>query len=120
MIYALLFWSVLAFGVAFGLGHSKISLLWRTQLDWWAERRGAEPPRTATAWSFSAQMILSLLECPACLGFWEGLIAYHFFAQAWLVPTDLPAWTRSLSFAFFTAGSNLILAKITHMGSNDD
>lgn len=93
----LLSWSVLAFGLAFIVGHSKISVPFR----WWlADRRGA-----VSDW------FLMLVECPPCVGFWAGIVG----GVLWRAPF-LPSFGgRTLSpllLALFTCGSNLLLAKL--------
>lgn len=48
--------------------------------------------------------IVTLMECPACLGFWIGL-----FAGIIYYPTAFEA----MAGAFYTAGSNFLLARLT-------
>lgn len=111
MIYALVFWSFVAFGVAYVVGHSKISLAWRNPLM--VARIGAKSPGSRAL----AGVVLTLIECPACLGFWEGLVGYH-LGQRWLVPPDLVL--PAASFAFFTLVTNLILARVTGLLEEDN
>lgn len=81
----LLFYSIACFGLAYILGFSTITFQVR---KWLAARRGA--PR----------LILALIECPACLGFWTGLfLGLH--------------WHDPITWALFTCGSNFILARLT-------
>lgn len=80
----LIVYVVAAFGLAYIVGHSKISLPVR---EWIA--------RTKLAW------FLELIECPACLGFWIGLVASFFLGTNWFV------------WALFTSGSNFLLGKFS-------
>lgn len=104
-----------AFGLAYIVGHSKISLPARSALataaanwpiDIDEERRPAIRNRIA-------QWILDLSECVACFGFWIGLAAG--FGN--LGP---PEPTNPLALALLTTASNLILGRITGLlGDNN-
>lgn len=83
------------FGLAYILGHS-IATKWIR--EW--------------GWGFRILRIpISLVECPACFGFWIGLIA----GAIGIVPFGLhgPPWVVAVTWGLFTSGSNLILAKLT-------
>lgn len=82
-----------AFGFAFIVGHSKISLAFR---EWLAARGGL--------FLWFAQ----LLECPACLGFWIGLVAV--LTSTVTVPFG-PRWFAAMVLACATSGSNLLASK---------
>ena len=59
-----------------------------------------------------ALFLLALIECPACLGFWIGLIV----ALKWpLYAASLIASDSVLLFAIFTSGTSLILGKLTRV-----
>lgn len=97
MTTTLLLYFLAAFGFAFIVGHSKISLAFRE----WLAARGA-----------LGEWLASLLECPACLGFWIGIAAV--FTGVIHVPLDVPfgpKWFAALLFACATSGSNLLASK---------
>lgn len=89
----LLIYLLAAFGVAFVVGYSEVSLPIR-------ERLAARP--RAGIWA------AKLMECPACLGFhigWAYAVGFR--------PEFLPSgWGAVALLAFATAGSNLILGRI--------
>lgn len=80
-----------AFGFAAIAGHSKITLPFREGMERLGRRFA--PARWA----------LDLIECPMCLGFWEGLF----------VGSALFGWTsRAVVMALATSASNLLLARL--------
>lgn len=86
----LIFYTIAAFGLAYILGHSSISLAPRT---WLASK---------SAW------LTELLECPACLGFWIGLF--------WALPYwGLADWRHFLAYPVYTAGANFLLGRLTRL-----
>ncbi len=101
MAVALLFYSVSAFAISYIVGHSTLSKLWR-------ERIWGDDPETAR--NVVAVAIVLLLECPACFGFWTGVVAALVGTTPFVVEhLDVVAW------GLFTSGSNLILAKVTKL-----
>lgn len=94
-----LFFSLASFGFAYIVGHSAISLPFRMRID---PNRG----NTVRPWHRTRTWFLTLLECPACLGFWQGLL-YGALAR--------PAWNPYPWYvlALITCATNLYLAKIT-------
>jgi predicted ABC-type sugar transport system permease subunit len=82
----LAFYTVATFGLAYIVGFSKISFPTR---EWMANWKVLEWP-------------LALLECPACLGFWAGLV-YG------LAITEPPL--SALGRGLYTCGANFLLAK---------
>lgn len=88
-----------AFGLAYIVGHSAISLPIRN----WIAPYGAKmisPLRT---------FVVALAECPACIGFWIGGFVWTF---------DLAALSNvvtfsALEFALMTSGSNFVLGRLT-------
>lgn len=90
-------YSVAAFGLAFIVGHSKVSLAPRK----WMVKKGV-----AGWW------LVQLLECPACWGFHTGWIY-------WLVakPDFAPGWFH---LALFTTGSNFLLTKLSGLEGEDE
>lgn len=92
-----LFFALASFGLAYIVGHSKISLPFRMLLD---------PTTDTMKWRHTRTWFLALLECPACLGFWEGLL-YGLIVR--------PAWNPHPWYvlALIICATNLYLAKIT-------
>ena len=83
--FGLIVWTVSALGVAYIAGHSYITKKFReTMFDF-------------------IPIVVMLLECPACLGFWLGF----FFGLV------LGGFANAITLACYTAGSNFILAKFT-------
>jgi len=103
-------WTVAAFGAAYVLGHSIATQRLREILYGPVDRDGDGevsepiPPRSTLR-----RIPVMLLECPACLGFWLGLGAGFFICGS------NPDAVIILISAFYTAGSNFILAKLTKL-----
>lgn len=70
----LLLYVFASFGAAFVLGYSKISLPLREFLAGAAQPYEG-PNQSGRVLSFTARWLLSLLECPACVAFWLGLVS---------------------------------------------
>lgn len=92
-----IYFAFAAFGFAYIVGHSKISLPFRMTLD---------PVSGTMRFRFVRTWLLALIECPACLGFWQGLLF-----GALVRPTWNPYHWSVL--ALITCATNLILAKVT-------
>lgn len=121
----LIIYTVAVFGFAYLIGHSVISKPWRELIAWWAydpmqQARSGDgqidhdvPLRvTSRPWAY----FLDLIECPACLGFWVGLIfgtclGLTIGPSAVIFPG--PAWMLPPVAACFTTGSNFILGRLT-------
>jgi hypothetical protein len=106
----LLIYTVAAFGLAYIVGHSRISLPFRIALD----PEKLETPRDALrAW------LLMLIECPACFGFWEGLFAGMLYAalDGPLYPREgaLAKMLWAVGLALYSCGANFILARFTDL-----
>lgn len=84
------------FGFAYVVGHSVIT---KRPREWLFDFGHVFPP---------AVWLVLLLECPACLGAWVG-----FAAGFWWPVADFPRAIVVLGAAFFTAGSNFLLGRIT-------
>lgn|SRR5574342_655639 len=86
-------WCLFSYGVAYVIGHSKISLPFR---EWLSEGRGIK------AW------VLDLIECPGCLGihigFWFGL----FYDRLHYAFND-DLFYNAVFLSFFTCSSNLLI-----------
>lgn len=102
-----------AFGLAYIVGHSTLSLPFR---QWLGGNPIAEPPQPGALGPFG-DFLCALIECPACFGFWIGLIA----GKLILIPESLegaPFSTRAawaLWFGCVTSGTNYILGRLTSL-----
>jgi len=96
VIYDLLVYCLAAFGLAFIVGSSKITLRMRNAI-------APLPKADRTLANGLRRFFIELIECAACFGFWEGLAALYFFSA--LVP-------RWWILPLLTSGVNLLLAKI--------
>jgi hypothetical protein len=103
--------SIVAFGFWFAIGASKISLLWREPLAALTDLCTRDPitPQKVLGRSIS-WFILNLLECPACTGFWIGvLFAKTDPAQSMISGTT---WVTGWIWGFYFLTTNLIIARI--------
>lgn len=92
-------YTIAAFGLAYIVGHSAIS----------------RPLRLAL-WDVGGpflKFIVTLLECPACFGFWIGLTT-----GGVIVALDLMPWPALLAFPFYTTGMNFLLGRATGLISD--
>lgn len=107
----LLFYTVAAFGLAYIVGHSAISLPFRMAVDPGPDV--TTPSRVFWAW------FLMLIECPACFGFWTGLFAGMLYAaiDGPLYPQEgaLAKMLWAVGLALYTTGSNFVLARLTSL-----
>jgi len=97
---ALVFYTFAIFGSAYVIGHSAITLPLRE----WISRSP----------SSLAAVFLALVECPACLSAWLGLfsgLAALYYAAATFAAW--PSWAVPLAFAFYSAGTSYVLARVT-------
>ena len=85
-------YSVASFGASYIVGHAVIS----RGLREWIIGKYDHGPR---------YWMITLIECPACLGFWTGAI----------VGGAVDGWWGVVIGALYTAGSNYILAKLTRL-----
>lgn len=69
---------------------------------------------------FPFRIFIQLIECPACFGFWTGLVG------SLVVPThsaffpDFPLWLAVLVTGCMTTASNLLLAKLAGLMPADE
>lgn len=84
----IIIWIAVAFGFAYGVGHSVVSLRARV---WLAQFEGMYWP-------------LALVECPACLGFWTGMIVGAVMSHDALF---------ALGGGLFTMATNFMLGRMT-------
>lgn len=94
----LVVWLLAAFGAAYIVGHSVISLPVRLYLAGTDETPGVAP------W------LVALLECPACFGTWLGAFAGVLAPQWFGVDSQ---WLGLALGACATCGSNYLLARAT-------
>ena len=98
---ALLVYTVSAFGLAYIVGHSKISLPFR--------QAWADTSMNVTGVSYALRtFILDLVECPACFGFWIGLGAAIYGVVSGSYPHVF-----LFVLPLYTSGSNYIIGRMT-------
>lgn len=103
-------YTIAAFGYAFVVGHSKISLPAREKLAEIAFEEGLRQRKSVASW------FLALIECPACIGFWIGLFSGA--GLSWYRDTAaLGCILASVFLAFYTCGMNFILARLTNLSA---
>lgn len=107
----LFFYTFAAFGLAYIVGHSSISLPFRMLMD-----PGEE---MATPWDALRAFALVLLECPACFGFWTGAFAglLYVAVDGTYYPKDgaLARFLFAAGLALYTAGTNFTLSRFTNL-----
>jgi hypothetical protein len=114
-------WFLAAFGFAFVVGHSRISLPLRQWLGGWIES-GATPHVESgevvghitthlPAIRVLGPFLVALAECPGCLGWWLGLGA----GALGLVVLPFPFAVSVAVLAFATSAVNLLLSKYVGM-----
>lgn len=91
------------FGFAYIVGHSTISLAARLFIGGGVTTEKIHPPLIPVV----GPWLISLLECPACIGFWEGLAAGYLL--------NVAAPFHPLALALATAGANFILGRLTRL-----
>jgi len=99
-------WTVAAFGAAYVLGHSNITRGIREVIH------GPISPEELDKGEIQItprRFPVMLLECPGCAGWWLGLGAGFFICGS------NPDAVIILISAFYTAGSNFILSKLTKL-----
>lgn len=111
----LIIYSGAAFGLAYVLGYSKISLPIRVLIEPVQDGMKVQGTGARLFWA-ARMMLLALLECPACLGWHCGFVTAYllrghiYFLTGFL---DAPTFVAMLALAFFTSGSNFILGRVT-------
>lgn len=93
----LFFYAVAAFGFAFIVGHSRIT------------RR---PREFIYNLGTVGQFFIQLVECPVCIGFWEGVAT-----GAFVYPEAMRRWVFMIALGLFTAGANFIIGRVTGLVS---
>ncbi len=90
-------YALAAFGFAYIIGFSKISLPFREWLEIFGRRFAP------------ARWLLALIECPACVGFWWGVALAN---TPWALALGSgTAFERSIGHGLVTTALNLLLAK---------
>lgn len=105
MIAALLVYVFAAFGLAYIVGHAVISRAIREALH------GPDEGDTAGIVLTARRIVVDLAECPACFGFWTGVVAAFIGA----VPFTLHGAAGVVAWGLFTSGSNYFLARVTNL-----
>jgi hypothetical protein len=100
-VIPLAFWFLVAFGLCYVVGHAKVSLGVR---EWLASHR-------------RLRTVVELIECPACLGFWLGLVGG--LCWPWLLPVGYPQWASAPLLGLATSASGYILGRATGWISED-
>lgn len=98
---ALIVYTLAAFGLAWAIGHSKLSQPFLDVLEYTARDSYGQ----LRYFRWLTTIVLTLLTCPACLGFHIGWAA-HVSG----IVTLFPSWYVA---AFYTCGANLILGIYT-------
>jgi len=97
----LIFFTMACFGLMYVIGHSVISLSIRERI--------ARLP--APRWRF---WFITLIECPACLGFWIGLAAGLFgYVPILVLLSPIPHPILAIVWGLYIAGTNYVLARQT-------
>lgn len=100
--YYLFVYTFAAFGLCYVVGHAQISQRARELAgDAIVREHDANHYCTAAVMAWC----LALIQCPACLGFWIGLLVGLFH-------NDAPS---PIALGFYTAGVNFILGKLTKL-----
>lgn len=100
-----LFYIFAAFGLAYIVGHAAITKPLRS----WLYRERLAGPWPLIIVEAIGRTLVDLLECPACFGFWTGVIAVAFGAL------DATGFWMAVAWGLFTAGTNYTLAKVTRL-----
>jgi hypothetical protein len=102
-LVSLIIYTLAAFGFCWGVGHSKLTLPLRSSMDYYT--------RTRVLGRGPVYLTLLLMECPACLGFHVGWIAYALHVA--------PVFTSWYTAAFYTAGVNYLLGRVSGLITED-
>lgn len=111
LILALYF--LAAFGIAFIVGQSKISHPFRVLLGGHqhTDENGDSYGPCMPLIPYVGPFLVTLVECPGCLGFWIGLASSNVIWTLAALP-DVHALVKLAIFSQATAGSNFILSRI--------
>lgn len=116
-------YTVTMFGFAYIVGHSTISLPFRhviggvpvslPAIDGNGNVIVAGDPGAPGALGPIGEAFCALIECPACLGFWLGMLS----AISGLMPVleGFGGWNWPIVLGCYTSGANFILARLTRL-----
>ncbi len=123
-------YTVAMFGLAYIVGHSTISLPFRTWLGGTPEKQMPSPgnytnsltprpghiePARPGKLGPLGDFICALIECPACFGFWCGVV-FGFIGLIFPPPElELIRYTWPIVLGCYTAGSNYGLSRLTRL-----
>lgn len=107
----LVFYSFCAYGFAWVIGHSKLSLVYRNPLSVIAFLPVNKLSGVMLINHALAKFFLSLFECVGCTGFWIGF-AFSFSAIANSLLSGA-IFFKAMSWGTWTVASNLLLGKLT-------
>ena len=113
------FYTFAAFGLCYVVGGSKLSLPLRNAWARWAgvvtlvndvtdeaaQVLSASKPRWRA-------LLLDLVECPACLGVWIGIVTGFVVGHVWFFTTAQAA-LFALALGCYTGGVNYLLGRLT-------
>jgi hypothetical protein len=99
----LIFFTMACFGLVYCIGHSVVSLPVRRWI-------AGDPPKMAGPRFW----LITLIECPACLGFWIGFVAGWFgYVPILVLLSPLHHPILAIAWGLYIAGTNYVLAKLT-------
>jgi len=110
-------WTLAAFGLAYIIGHSTITLPFRTWLigPMRLDRQVNDQDQIVSEhWApevWWRGKVVQFLECPACLGFWEGVAGGIWSAAAGGGSSAVPPWSLPIAAALYTCATNFLLAR---------
>lgn len=114
-----------AFGLAYIVGHATISLPFRVWIGGTPSKESlnvsagmATPvivPGKPGALGPFGDFLCALIECPACFGFWTGVVSGAFTLVN--PPPDIffSWWSWPIVLGCFTAGSNFVVSRLTRL-----
>jgi membrane protein implicated in regulation of membrane protease activity len=111
-LLTLILYLLAAFGLSYAIGHAKVSMPVRYRIARYAfGESGKETPHGAKR--IAALLLLNMIECYACSGFWIGGILAALAPSVAMLLTGLGYAGSIVLCAFATCGSNLIIALST-------
>lgn len=112
----LIIYSIAAFGLAYIIGHAQITNFIR--IFFW-EYCWFEGMRVETGGRYPFRILVELMECPACLGWWIGFISglvglFTQYQDVQLIHIG-PPWIFPVILGLYTSGTNFILGRYTRL-----
>lgn len=113
-------YTLAAFGLAYIVGHSTISLPLRKYLGGSSaefivegvEVKGSKPP-VPGALGPIGDLLCALMECPACFGFWIGAVVAVTIRDVGIDGTSF--LSSPFVLGCYTSGTNFVLARLTRL-----